>query len=97
MVYSSKFSCFGHEWRLDILPGATEDSSDGMVAVFLERISKGKGAENQIFIFEIEDVKKGLIKDSFIQRIHHEYMDEDDSWGVWNFISRDDLLEENLD
>lgn len=95
-VKSSKFSCFGHEWRLDVCPGGTYDSSDGMVAVYLERTSEGKGLKIK-HSFEIEDVKKGLIKDSVIHRMHHEYADEDDSWGVSNFISRDDLLEENLD
>ena len=38
-VESPEFSCFGHEWVLDIYPGGKENSDDGYVAVYLSNMS----------------------------------------------------------
>ena len=38
-VESSKFSCFGHQWRLDIYPGGDNGSLEGYVAVDLCNMS----------------------------------------------------------
>ena len=40
-VKSSKFSCFGHQWRVVIYPGGCKTSSDGMLGIILKR-AKGK-------------------------------------------------------
>ena len=34
-VDSEKFTCFGHEWRLELHPGGNENSDEGMVSVYL--------------------------------------------------------------
>ena len=38
-VESPEFSCFGHQWELDIYPGGYEKSNDGYVAVFLSNMT----------------------------------------------------------
>jgi len=38
-VESSEFSCFGHQWRLDLYPGGDEDSDEGYAAVSLSNQS----------------------------------------------------------
>ena len=38
-VFSSKFTRFGHQWRLSLYPGGETDSADGIVAVFLHHFS----------------------------------------------------------
>ncbi|EJK56260.1 hypothetical protein THAOC_23893, partial [Thalassiosira oceanica] len=35
-VISPEFSCFGHQWRLQIFPGGEEGSEDGYVAMYLQ-------------------------------------------------------------
>jgi hypothetical protein len=92
LVESTKLSCFGHEWRLDIYPGGHEEASDGMVTLSLHRISKGKGLKIQ-FSFEIGKQDINIIR----QITNDNEFYEGNSWGVWNFISRDELLDDYLE
>ncbi len=89
MVESSKFLCFGHEWRLAVYPGGHEEASDGMVTLYLHQISKGQNLKIK-FSFEI-----GKQDINIIRQITNdcEFYGEC-FWGCWNFILRDDLLEE---
>ena len=88
MVESSKFSCFGHEWRLAVYPGGHESSLDGMVSVFLHRISKGKGLEIH---YSLEIGKQDI--HMMIRQITSDCeFYEDGFWGCWNFIPRDGTI-----
>ena len=40
LVCSPEFTRFGHQWRLDIFPGGSNGSDDGMVAIFLGKMSE---------------------------------------------------------
>ncbi len=55
-VQSSKFSCFGYEWRLQLLPGGYSDypkPPKGTVGVCVERSDRGKWP-NVKFSFEVK-------------------------------------------
>jgi len=55
-VQSSKFACFGHEWRLQVFPGGYSDyptPPKGAVGVCVERISTGKWP-NMKLLFELK-------------------------------------------
>ena len=41
-VFSSEFSCFGCQWRLNVCPGGDIESSDGMVGLYLQKCSAGR-------------------------------------------------------
>ncbi|KAL7453640.1 hypothetical protein ACHAWC_005293 [Mediolabrus comicus] len=93
-VRSSTFSCFGHTWRVHIYPGGYKDSLDGMVGVFLHRASKGQNLKTQ-FSFEIRDITDS--KDLNIRQVTNEFAGEDDSWGIYNFIPRSELVNDFLE
>ena len=38
-IKSPMFTCFGHQWQLQIYPGGRDDSQNGMVSVFLHHLS----------------------------------------------------------
>jgi len=38
-IISPEFSCFGHQWRLDIFPGGRDNSTEGYIAVGLSNMS----------------------------------------------------------
>ena len=38
-IFQSEFSCFGHEWTVDLYPGGNSQSNDGYVGLFLSNSS----------------------------------------------------------
>ena len=63
-VHSSKFACFGHEWRLQLFPGGCSGyptPPKGMVVVCVERINTGKWPNvNFLFALRSPDGKATL-------------------------------------
>jgi hypothetical protein len=89
-VGSSTFSCFGHEWRVDIYPGGYKDSLDGMVGVYLNRVTtfgKRLNIEMTIGVKSEDDIDfKGNAK-----------FGRAGAWGWIYFPARSILLEEFLE
>ncbi len=84
-MLSSKFSCFGNQWRLQLCPGGNNESPDGMVAVYLERCSGGRNLAIKYSI-AITD------RDYQISRQFKEMFDTgDDDWGWDEFCSRSEI------
>jgi len=86
---SSNFSCFGHTWRIDLYPAGDDESVDGTVAVFLNRVSEGKQINIKFSIVIKSDTKEICHKDA-------RAFDEDTSWGEYSFVYRSVLIERYL-
>jgi len=94
-VCSSMFSCFGSQWRMTIYPGGRSYSSDGMVAVYLERCTEGRKLAFK-YSFELSTFD-GC--DRIRREGIHIFEPECDSWGWDDFCSRNEItgiLEEGV-
>ena len=95
-VESPKFSCFGHQWTLDIYPGGDVDSDDGYVAVFLSNMSNQ--AIKIQYGYSIRDADgEGVVYVGPLTKEFGGASDDGDgatnSWGTVDFAGREELLD----
>ena len=93
-VESPLFSCFGHQWELDLYPGGNEDSdghdisSDGYIAINLCNMSN-----------EAIKIQYGFsVRDAAGKEVWHEkprihQFAGEGSWGIVNFCKRSFLMD----
>ena len=55
LVASPEFTYRGHQWSLGLYPGGREDSSEGMVSVFLDHLTEDKGPLSSKYRVEIKN------------------------------------------
>jgi speckle-type POZ protein len=88
-VKSSEFSCFG-SWQLSLYPGGENDSSDGMVGLFLERRSEGKKlALKYSLTIDYNDGEDQIIRRA---KAVFEGSPGDFHWGWPNFCQRKEII-----
>ena len=91
-VESPEFSCFGHQWRLELYPGGEEDSPEGWVAV-----SIGNASLTSIEIqygFSVRDADGKEV-------VHHEPVTKEfdaegsmcNAWNIVNFAKRSTIMD----
>ena len=92
-VESSKFSCFGHQWRLYIYPGGDNDSREGFTAVALTNLSN-KSIEIQ-YGYSVRDAdgKEVVHKKSYTHEFYAVSSEEGSAWAIPDFAKRSTLME----
>ena len=75
-VFSPEFTCFRHRWSLQIYPGGSRNSDDGMMAVYIEHCSNTSITVD--FGFTIRD-KEGNTKKDLVLSDGHEFLTWKDS------------------
>ena len=100
-VISPAFTCFHHKWRLIIYPGGDKfpKSHDGMVAVFLEHLTKISITVQ--FVYAIRD-KEGKRKEDYVSSSKgDEFVGSKDHdtvcWGSRDFCERSTILDSLVD
>ena len=91
-IFSPKFTCAGHEWKLVLYPGGHLLSPDGMIRVCLHNVSavkigvkvkttlmKSSGGAYKIYVSPLFGLKNGHMR------------------GLVNYVSRGDILDETND
>ena len=82
---SNPFSCFGSDWQVGIYPGGDQKSSDGMVTVFLERCSEGRGLT---VIYSMGIIAE---EDRIIRQSKNTFDAENDIWYYGDFCFLKDI------
>jgi hypothetical protein len=91
-VLSEKFTCLGHEWRLELHPGGHENSDEGMVSVYLF-----KEPEKSINI-EYCICVKDCVDHKMIPSIFDPLGGEGgSSWGYQNYALRSKIMDSLVD
>ncbi|KAL7523429.1 hypothetical protein ACHAXR_000177, partial [Thalassiosira sp. AJA248-18] len=93
-VESPQFTCFGHNWTLDLYPGGYEDSNEGMIAVHLCHHSNG--SINVDFDFIVRDLDGTEIASWGEPFLFDSIEGEPDVWGEDNFAERTRIIDEAL-
>ena len=89
-VKSPSFSFFNHEWRVQIYPGSSEESDDGMVGIFLQHRS---GSEISCkFQFLIRNTSGMIIKEKLSSE-HRMFSAENETWGWKDFTKRSNITD----
>ena len=90
-VETSRFSCFGHQWCLQICPGGDEDSDEGYVAVWL--VNRSNTSIKIQYGYSVRDAKGKEV-------VHHEPQtnefgidgSEENAWYIADFAKRSKLM-----
>mmetsp|Transcript_19028 Transcript_19028/g.41215 ORF Transcript_19028/g.41215 Transcript_19028/m.41215 type:complete len:416 (-) Transcript_19028:145-1392(-) len=96
-VYSPKFSCCNHDWRVRMYPGGDKDSTDGNMAFYLGHCSGTEISAKYFFI--IRDVSGKVIKEEDSETYDKfatataEVEDIEDAWGWKNFVERAEIID----
>ena len=92
-VESPKFTCLGHQWRLDVYPGGDENSADGMVALFLYNMSD-ESIEIEYYFSVRDATNKEVVYYDFGSETFAPNGDADnkDNWGTPTFAKRSTLV-----
>ena len=95
-VKSPEFSCFGHQWTVDIYPGGDEDSKEGYVAVYLSNESP-ESIEADFNIVTKHPTDLTLKTESYDESVDGMMTfgakgTDDEAWGSRNFGKRETML-----
>mmetsp|Transcript_19029 Transcript_19029/g.41217 ORF Transcript_19029/g.41217 Transcript_19029/m.41217 type:complete len:410 (-) Transcript_19029:145-1374(-) len=90
-VYSPKFSCCNHDWRVRMYPGGDKDSTDGNMAFYLGHCSGTEISAKYFFI--IRDVSGKVIKENHFSQRMFAAKGEDVWWGTSNFVERAQIID----
>ena len=90
-VQSPEFSCFGHQWRLDIYPGGEEDSAEGYAAV--ELVNMTNKSIKISYGFSVRDVDGEEVVRYKPQTKEFDASVGNNAWYKDNFSKRSKLME----
>ncbi len=94
-VETPEFSCNGHDWKLRIYVGGTDDSTgpatEGYVSIYLYHLSEGSTTAS----FEIKIIDKFGKQKNAYEESSHRFEGKGDNDGCPNFIKRSDILDES--
>ncbi|KAL7534339.1 hypothetical protein ACHAXR_005799, partial [Thalassiosira sp. AJA248-18] len=88
-VQSPRFTCFGHNWNLELFPGGDEDSNEGMIAVYL--CHRSNGTMHLDFGFSVQDSDG----DEVVNMMNSYWFSpeaEHEGYGEDNFVERSRLI-----
>jgi len=89
LLKTSKFTCAGHEWFLQLCPRGDRNAEDGMISVFL-----GTDLASKIVVdFDIHVKKKTGNNFRSCSATKREFPGPNNAWGVRNYASRGKILD----
>ena len=101
-VTSPEFSCFGHQWSLDVYPGGQEDSREGWVAIQLSNKSNKsikikwgcsvRDADGKEVVHYKSYTEFGSVGIEF-----GAYGSDDDAWYKSNFTKRSTIMNASVE
>jgi len=96
-VSSPEFSCFGHQWRLDLYPGGEEDSEVGYVDVELANLSNTSIKIQYGYSVRNADGKEVVHEEPEIDEFDTEDGNGECSWCTEDFAKRSKLMKSLVD
>ena len=95
-VISPQFTCFGHNWKVEIYPGGSDRSKKGYVGVALMHMS-ANGSISVAFSLSVRDStgKEVAYELSIGPNTFDPYNEEQDivhSWGLLNFAKYSTMI-----
>ena len=89
-IGTPEFTCNGHEWQLQVLPGGNNTADEGYVSAYLYHLSE----EKVMIDFAIDIIDK-FGKSRKGGRSNKATVGKNKSWWWKNFIPRSDILDES--
>lgn len=90
-VTTPELTCFGQRWALQVYPGGANDSTDGMISIFLNHRS-GKSCGSFQFAVAIKE-DDGLSYADEVRVCTKEFEANSSGWGWSDFIERSRALD----